>query len=102
MVYGGLLVSFVAVLHLRKRLAIVYSNRCVTLKRLVDMGVQQKIDYSDWAAPIVVVNKPNGKVRIYGDFKALNRCISVDHLKISLKRPLFPCRGGGSGGALKR
>ena len=31
MVYGGLLVSFVAVLHLRKRLAIVYSNRCVNL-----------------------------------------------------------------------
>ena len=47
------------------------------IDRLVDLGVLQKINYSDWEDPIVVVNKPNGKVRLSGDFKAINRCINV-------------------------
>ena len=65
------------------------------LKRLVDMGVLQKIDYSDWAAPIVVVNKPYGKVRICGNFKALHRRISVDQHPIpTLDQQLEELQGG--------
>ena len=37
------------------------------IKRLIDLGVIEKIDYSEWAAPIVPVKKPNGKIRICGD-----------------------------------
>ena len=47
------------------------------IDRLVDLGVLQKINYSDWEDPIVVVNKPNGKVRLSGDFKAINRRINI-------------------------
>ena len=93
-------------IHLRDEVSPVFSNaRPVPfaikqkvqdeLKRLVDMAVLQKIDYSDWAAPIVVVNKPNGKVRIYGDFKALNRRISVDQHPIpTLDQLLEKLQGG--------
>ncbi|KAK2723398.1 hypothetical protein QYM36_001909 [Artemia franciscana] len=37
---------------------------------LVKIGVLEKVDYSDWASPIVPLNKPNSSVRICGVFKA--------------------------------
>ena len=65
------------------------------IDRLVDLGVLQKINYSDWAAPIVVVNKPNGKVRLCGDFKALNRRINVDQHPIPTLDVLLEKLQGG-------
>ncbi|RWR98496.1 hypothetical protein B4U79_13970, partial [Dinothrombium tinctorium] len=39
------------------------------LERLEKAEIIEKVSYSDWASPIVVVPKPDGSVRICGDFK---------------------------------
>ncbi|XP_072020487.1 uncharacterized protein [Amphiura filiformis] len=39
------------------------------LEKMVKDGVLEKVDYSDWATPIVPVRKPSGDVRVCGDYK---------------------------------
>lgn len=40
------------------------------LERLSNEGILKSVDNSDWASPIVIVPKPNGAVRICGDYRA--------------------------------
>ena len=39
------------------------------LKRLQEEGTIEPVEFSEWAAPIVPVLKPDGNVRICGDFR---------------------------------
>lgn len=49
------------------------------LDRLESEGILTKVNHSDWATPIVPVVKPNGTVRICGDFKStINPHLVVD------------------------
>ena len=51
------------------------------LHRLEDLGIITRVDHSEWATPIVVVQKPNGrpKVRICEDYKVtVNPQLHVD------------------------
>ena len=66
------------------------------LQRLQDLKIVTKVDYSDWATPIVVVQKPSGKVMICGDYRAtVNPCLHVQQHPIPRIEELFAKLQGG-------
>ena len=56
------------------------------LSRLERVGVLEKVERSEWAAPIVTVPKKDGRVRVCGDYKVTNNS-SLDVDQYPLPRP---------------
>ena len=66
------------------------------LKRLEKLGVIEKTSFSHWAAPIVTVPKPDGSVRICGDYKiTINPVLEVHQYPVSKQEDLFATLTGG-------
>ncbi|KAA3681263.1 uncharacterized protein DEA37_0012735 [Paragonimus westermani] len=66
------------------------------LDRLQEAGVLVSVNYSAWAAPIVVVKKPNGVVRICADFSTgLNASLDMRQYPLPLPDDLFAKMNGG-------
>lgn len=61
------------------------------LQRLEQLGIITKVDYSDWAAPIVVVKKGNtGKIRICADYSTgLNNVLEPNQHPLPLVDDIF-------------
>jgi hypothetical protein len=60
------------------------------INRKVAAGILERVDTSLWAAPIVPVQKPNGKIRVCGDFKVtINPHTLVDQHPIPSIDQLF-------------
>ncbi|XP_036340533.1 uncharacterized protein K02A2.6-like [Rhagoletis pomonella] len=66
------------------------------IDRLVSTNILKPIGTCEWAAPIVVVKKPDGKLRICADFKVgVNSQIEVDRYPIPRIEELFHNLQGG-------
>ena len=66
------------------------------LDHLQKAGVIEPIQFSDWAASIVPVIKPNGSIRICGDFKlTVNKVAKLDTYYLPKVDDLFSQLAGG-------
>ena len=66
------------------------------LNRLERTGVIVSVPSSEWATPIVAVPKPDGKVRICGDYKiTLNPALDIDRYPLPTPENLFATLAGG-------
>ena len=67
------------------------------LDRLESSGILDKVSYSEWAAPIVVVPKKDGKIRLCGDYKVtVNSALEVDQYPLPRPDDLFATLAGGT------
>lgn len=66
------------------------------LDRLEEDGIIRKVQTSDWAAPLVPVVKPTGKLRLCGDYKVtVNKVINLDTYPLPLVDEIFASLSGG-------
>ncbi|XP_055585260.1 uncharacterized protein K02A2.6-like [Uranotaenia lowii] len=60
------------------------------LTRLQNLGIISPIEFSEWAAPIVVVKKPDGRVRICADYSTgLNDALEANHYPLPVPEEIF-------------
>ena len=65
------------------------------IKRLVIEGILEKVNFSDWATPIVPILKLDGSIRVCGDYKVtLNPELQVDQHPMLTMRDIFVSLGG--------
>ena len=65
------------------------------LPRLEEEGIVYKVSQSNWAAPVVLVPKKDGTLRVCGDYKMIvNQCGDVDQCPLPCTEDLFATLSG--------
>ena len=65
-------------------------------KRLQHEGIIKPVQFAKWAAPVVPILKPDGSVRLCGDFKqTINRYSQLDKYPIPRIEDLYAKLAGG-------
>ncbi|CAH8515513.1 unnamed protein product [Schistosoma bovis] len=66
------------------------------LERLQRSGIIEPVNFSDWAAPIVIVKKPNGSIRLCADYSTgLNEALEDHQYPLPVPEDLFAKLNGG-------
>lgn len=66
------------------------------LNRLVDLGILEQVNYSEYASPIVPVLKHDGKIRLCADYSvSLNKQLIIDQYPLPRIEELFAKLHGG-------
>ena len=66
------------------------------LERLEREGILEKVTHSEWATPLVAVPKPDGRVRLCGDFKVtVDQSLSIDQYPLPKADDIFDALAGG-------
>nr|XP_043895059.1 uncharacterized protein K02A2.6-like [Solea senegalensis] len=66
------------------------------LERLLEEKIIEPVKFSDWAAPIVPVLKPDSRVRICGDYKiTVNKVSPIEQYPIPRMEDMIACLTGG-------
>ena len=66
------------------------------LNKLEEDGIVERVDHSDWAAPIVIVPKKDGRLRICGDYKVtVNQELEINQYPLPKPEELFATLAGG-------
>ena len=66
------------------------------LERLVSENIFQPVEYLEWASPIVPVKKPDGSIRICGDYKvSVNKVSKCDKYPVPKTEDLLATLNGG-------
>ena len=64
--------------------------------RLEKIGIISKVETSEWATPTVPVRKPNGSVRLCGDYKVtINPYLNVNQYPLPRPEELFAALNNG-------
>ena len=59
-------------------------------------GILEPVEKSEWATPLVIVPKSNGKIRVCGDFKmTINQCIEMKSYPMPTTEDIFARLAGG-------
>ena len=67
------------------------------IERLLSMGVITKVDHSEWASPVVMLKKSNGKTRLCVDFSCgLNAALEDCAHPLPLPENIFSSLNGGT------
>ena len=90
-----------AVPKFRKARPIPYSLKEVVgdeIDRLEREGILSPVSYSEWASPVVIVTRPNGRICLCGDFKStLNPVLENEEYPMPTADELFNEMQGGGG-----